>query len=403
MKRISIILAIASLLVICMTGCGKHKPDSDPNAWMEDLSLPVPINFGSSSLTKSEIISLDGVTFGVFAVEHGEASQIDWKGGPSLLLNNVTATKDPSTGMAVLDGGPYYYPMDNHRNFSFYGYYPTTYPDGTPVSVSRADESLVATMRIKDSQDILWSYSLAKTKKASNGTTYSGFNGRYIRKVVLEDNSKLPKLEFKHLTTNLVFNAKANKDLTPEEFATFAALDFKITGVTLNPITNTNDDGLTIEKKIPRYAKLYLAVENSTRDENGMPVGTSPSGYKPGDLVGIINEGDIGKLSVESPNVTFPEQNVNYQMAQFFMVPFHGVEDDKLNLTIAYSTTVGEKTKNNTFDVQIDISDKTFEAGKKYMYNIIFYPPELIEIGIDDSKLGWELGNGEQGEDIDQG
>jgi hypothetical protein len=37
------------------------------------------------------------------------------------------------------------------------------------------------------------------------------------------------------------------------------------------------------------------------------------------------------------------------------------------------------------------------------MYNIIFYPPELIEIGIDDSKLGWELGNGEQGEDIDQG
>lgn len=403
MKRISIILAIASLLVICMTGCGKHKPDSDPNAWMEDLSLPVPINFGSSSLTKSEINTMDGVTFGVFAVEHGEASQIDWKGGPSLLLNNVTATKDPSTGMAVLDGGPYYYPMDNHRNFSFYGYYPTTYPDGTPVSVSRADESLVATMRIKDNQDILWSYSLAKTTKASNGTTYSGFNGRYIRKVVLEDNSRLPKLEFKHLTTNLVFNAKANKDLTPEEFATFAALDFKITGVTLNPITNTNDDGLTIEKKIPRYAKLYLAVENSTRDENGMPVGTSPSGCKPGDLVGIINEGDIGKLSVESPNVTFPEKNVNYQMAQFFMVPFHGVEDDKLNLTIAYSTTVGEKTKNNTFDVQIDISDKTFEAGKKYMYNIIFYPPELIEIGIDDSKLGWELGNGEQGEDIDQG
>lgn len=403
MKRISIILAIASLLVICMTGCGKHRPDSDPNAWMEDLSLPVPINFGSSSLTKSEINSLDGVTFGVFAVEHGEASQIDWKGGPSLLLNNVTATKDPSTGMAVLDGGPYYYPMDNHRNFSFYGYYPTTYSDGTPVSVSRADESLVATMRIKDSQDILWSYSLAKTTKASNGTTYSGFNGRYIRKVVLEDNSKLPKLEFKHLTTNLVFNAKANKDLTPEEFDTFEALKFKITGVTLNPITNTNDDGLTIEKKIPRYAKLYLAVENSTRDENGMPVGTSPSGCKPGDLVGIINEGDMGKLSVESPNVTFPEKNVNYQMAQFFMVPFHGVEDDKLNLTIAYSTTVGEKTKNNTFDVQIDISDKTFEAGKKYMYNIIFYPPELIEIGIDDSKLGWELGNGEQGEDIDQG
>ncbi|MBO5805089.1 MAG: fimbrillin family protein [Bacteroidales bacterium] len=403
MKRISIILAIASLLVMCMTGCGKHKPDSDPNAWMEDLSLPVPINFGSSSLTKSEINTMDGVTFGVFAVEHGDASQIDWKGGPSLLLNNVTATKDPSTGMAVLDGGPYYYPMDNHRNFSFYGYYPTTYTDETPVSVSRADESLVATMRIKDNQDILWSYSLAKTTKASNGTTYSGFNGRYIRKVVLEDNSKLPKLEFKHLTTNLVFNAKANKDLTPEEFATFAALKFKITGVTLNPITNTNDDGLTIEKKIPRYAKLYLAVENSTRDENGMPVGTSPSGYKPGDLVGIINEGDIGKLSVESPNVTFPEKNVNYQMAQFFMVPFHGVEDDKLNLTIAYSTTVGEKTKNNTFDVQIDISDKTFEAGKKYMYNIIFYPPELIEIGIDDSKLGWELGNGEQGEDIDQG
>ena len=47
MKRFSLIFLGA--LAILMAGCSKNNPQQpDPDAWVHDLSLPVPIQFGSS-------------------------------------------------------------------------------------------------------------------------------------------------------------------------------------------------------------------------------------------------------------------------------------------------------------------------------------------------------------------
>ena len=51
MKRFSIILLGA--LAMLMAGCSKNEPVSPPDeyAWVNDINLPVPIQFGSSDLS----------------------------------------------------------------------------------------------------------------------------------------------------------------------------------------------------------------------------------------------------------------------------------------------------------------------------------------------------------------
>lgn len=400
MKRISFILISALALVTVVAGCGRHTSDTDPEAWKYDLDLPVPISFGEplAQTRGGELETLDGLELGIFALEHGDAAQINWSSGPNILLNNIIGKIDRSQGYVELNDGPYYYPLDNHRNFSFYGYYPTKYVTGEKVSVTREDDALLATMKIKDHHDILWAGSMATTSVSTvDGQTYSGFNGRYIRKIVLQDDSKMPSLAFEHKTTNIVFNARPKNVDDLEEFEN---LDFKIKGITINSVTNLTSGK---ETKIPRRAKLYIAVENSALSY-GKITGTTPKGHKPGDLVPDENEAYWGNVpyTLDAP-IGFTEENKtqNQKIGQFFLVPFSGVQGDKLNLTIDYTVTVNEKTKDKTFDAQIDISGKSFDAGSKYIYNILFYPPTEIQIGFDESNLGWEIQNGETGEDVD--
>lgn len=402
MKRISYILTILTLLVITVTGCGKHVPDSD--AWIKDIDLPVPILFAGGAATKAELESLDDLELGIFGLEHGAPDQINWKNGPNILLNNVKGEK-VGDGIQLV-GGPYYYPMDNHRNFSFYGYYPTKYANGNDISVIRdKDESLVLDMHIKDNVDILWAHSLAEEAQGSDYAFYEGFNGRYMRKVVAKDPKYLPSLEFKHLTTNIVINAKAQANLSDDDFGKFSDMGFQITGVRINPITYKDVSGVVQEVKIPRYAKLYLAVEDSEKDGDGIK-GTSPAGHKPGELVPIVNEGDGGYIDykLETP-VSFSAKDEPYMIGQFFLVPFDVLSGYKMNLTISYSMTINEVQKSESLDIQIDLKDVLrFEAGKRYMYNIVFYPLEETKINITGDGLSdWTSGNGDEGQDIDFG
>lgn len=401
MRRISFILISALALVTMVAGCGRHASDTDPEAWKYDLDLPVPISFGQplAQTRGGELEKLDDLELGIFALEHGDAAQINWNSGPNILLDNIIGKIDRTQGYVELNNGPYYYPLDNHRNFSFYGYYPTKYVTGDKVSITREDDALIATMKIKDHHDILWAGSIASTQVSSvDGKSYSGYNGRYIRKIVLNDPTMMPVLAFEHKTTNIVFNARPKNEADVPDFE---KLDFKITAIAINSVSNVTSG---VETLIPRRAKLYIAVENSTLTQSGDIVGTTPKGHKAGDLVPEENPAYWGKVSytLDTPiSINDGNKTQNQQMGQFFLIPFEGVQGDRLNLTISYQVTVNEKTKDNTFDAQIDISGKSFNAGSKYVYNILFYPPTEIQVGFDESKLGWEVQNGNDGEDVD--
>lgn len=399
-------------LVVLTTGCRKQLPDSDPNAWKNDLSLPVPINFGSlSSATKAGVSSLSDLELGFFALEHGDASSIDWTNGnsPSVLLNNISGTVG-SKGDVTLDGGPYFYPIDNHRNYSFYGFYPHN------LAISRVDDAIYARVEVKNNVDALYARSLAVPTTV--GISYSGYNGRYIRKVCLTYPEMLPVLAFEHVTTNIIFNAKANisdipegtdnrKEKIDERIKEFTDKQFKITGITINPITKSNGS----EVKIPRYGDLCLAVKNSGLDVHNNFTSESSNGHTPGKLKGYLGPNDLGYITLskkEGEYISIKSAEEKYEMGSFFLVPMTKIENgDKMNITISFQITVVntenvEETRKGSIDVAIDISGKSFEAGKQYVYNILMYPPEEITLKVKDPVWNAD-GNPSEEEDIDIG
>ena len=161
MKRFSIILLGA--LAITMAGCSKDiKPSSpDPDAWMHDLSLPVPIQFGATSVqTKAGDIStaadMVGKKFGFYAVSD---KVVDLTADNNLSMpQNLMATCEmvPNTDNKVvrfnLEGGPYYYPTTNTDNYTFYGYHAHVSGQG----IERASKDSLFLVVEVGSTDIMW-------------------------------------------------------------------------------------------------------------------------------------------------------------------------------------------------------------------------------------------------------
>ena len=199
MKRFSLIFLGA--LAILMAGCSKNNPQQpDPDAWVHDLSLPVPIQFGSPlPVTKAvgfvDASDLEGIDIGVYGLD--KSADAVWNlqdltSGDVILANKKgTITQ----GSIDLEGGPYYYPRVSEKNYTFYGYYPKTSPTTSDGGGLYVNVPLVNT-------DVLWSRAEAKG---------DGYNAMYLRKIrsgLIDD--EVPTFNFEHSTTGLKFIAKAN-------------------------------------------------------------------------------------------------------------------------------------------------------------------------------------------------
>ena len=159
MKRFSLIFLGA--LAILMAGCSKNNPQQpDPDAWVHDLSLPVPIQFGSPlPVTKAvgfvDASDLEGIDIGVYGLD--KSADAVWNlqdltSGDVILANKKgTITQ----GSIDLEGGPYYYPRVSEKNYTFYGYYPKTSPTTSDGGGLYVNVPLVNT-------DVLWSRAEAK-------------------------------------------------------------------------------------------------------------------------------------------------------------------------------------------------------------------------------------------------
>lgn len=358
MNRFNYILIVLISLVLILTGCDKSKPYIEPGEeWKYDLSLPVPIQFGNLTMTKGDpIADLNGLELGIFSLEHGASNDIVWRSGSdNTLLYNITGVADED-GIITLPQR-YFYPMSNNRNFSFYG----CYPKRTPRSENGA---LVVEMPIWSNVDILWAEAHAEPIQDLENAdiSYPGYNGRYIRK-----GGEHPTLTFKHVTTSLIFNAVAAEGVNfDEKFP-----DFTITGISIDSLTRDVNG----EKKgefIPRYADLYLAVENGEVSDNG---------HKAGDLVPVPNSTPYVKIS--GLNVHPTTQDKVDLMGQFFLVPIDGNDYGKDCINVTITTNYGN------LKTQIPISANYFpdkcdlKAGHYYAFNVVFYTPEEIVIKAD--------------------
>lgn len=361
-------MMILGALAIMMAGCSKDNSVSspDPDAWMYDASLPVPIRFGVSGgpMTKAAINNVyDMVSaeqdFGFFAV-HDNMTAFNSQTGLDMPQNALADCKlvqgsNPATVQFTFDGGPYYYPTTSDNNYSFYGYYARVTENVSP----QADRIVIVT-DLGDT-DILWAKAVAEPITITkNGlpTTYNGFNARYIRKSAEEDRDadgvadgkiRHPFMNFEHLTACVAFNAKT-------EYSAFAEAN---PGKDQVKITN-----VTVLNTVAR-ARLVVAHKDPSLE------GTFE----------VIRKGDVsaevtGKVLTETAdslcNDLFiaPSQSITVKL-EYEVIAEAGATPKKMSSE--YELTPEVKTGDKA-------GQTGFFAGYKYNYNFIVYTPERIHI-----------------------
>lgn len=350
-----------------MAGCSKesHTVSSpDPDAWMYDETLPVPIRFGVSNLpvTKAAIdtpADMVGKEFGFFATN---SNIEDWKQDSGLEMpQNASATcqlLDNGNVQFNFAGGPYYYPQTSHDNYTFYGYHALR--DENFIRDSK--DSLFVVVEVGKT-DILWAKAKAESFTDDDGQTYEGYNARYIRK-----SGNQPFMEFKHSTACVTFNARTEKSAYAE--ANEGKDQVKITGVTVNSTVT--------------QAVLRIALKDGiTQDKLGKPI--TQEGWE-GSLR-PTNKKDLSATSVVSEVLTETSSPI---CEDFFLYP--SGEGESITITLDYEVISGESGDtaihqySSTYELLPEVKQgemsgkKGFFAGYKYNYNFIVYTPERIGI-----------------------
>ena len=159
LKLIGFSIILFGALAILMASCSKNvEPSlSDPDAWKTDITLPVPVNFGSAAVsTKAGFIDnlKDKMAFGVFGVSTDATNLTD---EDCHLLYNMRA--DYLYGNFKLYGDPVYYPVTNDKSFNFYAYYQAVHETEVEEGDGETEDKVVIInpSADKDGSDVLGS------------------------------------------------------------------------------------------------------------------------------------------------------------------------------------------------------------------------------------------------------
>lgn len=369
MKKAYLIIAVTSILI----GCSKNGPDTprDPNAWMYDESLPVPVMMNSvtEAATKASVESLDGITIGVMGLD-GREGLPDWKwsGGieypqhQGILLNNQEASI--VSGAIQFADGPKYYPIAGSNAYNFYAYHPKQ-------TISYIDNVVSTTYNYIGDTDILW----------ADATRDPGYNSAYIRGqlelkkegVISEEEYKAanPNFEFKHKLTYLKFKLQATEE---------NALSLKQAGVTITgmKITNTYNS-----------VKLIIADRNTPKN-NGTVVPNSNTYAS----ISLKKDGNATFALDINSGTTDNKGNKVLEFGDGLML-LPEPEDNQFTgeLTISRGDGVTETIPLTFKDPKFESDGRNFVAGHKYTFSIVL--KQLATLQAYASLVGWETDDDE--------
>lgn len=365
---------VLGALLLTAAGCSKStvgvtdNPQPAKDAWVNDLTLPVPIEFSSSSVkTKAtpsgsiEGTVMDNLDIGIFAlaVEDGSPGTTGYYSGPNkeiwntgtsgtVLLNNEHATTN-TAGSIIMDEVKYY-PVDSDRSYSFFSYYPYSETVDMHSDYARVLFDIGYT-------DIIYGYSHAK--RFSGQENNIGFNAKYIRYLKSTSNYyelHKPNLSFNHMLTRLKINARI-KDLT--EGTSNVRVQFV-------RIKNTHND-----------AYLYIA---DSRAEGNL------SGQLVGNRIGVINlKKDIGTDGTENMTTDFSDVALNGD--ETYLSEFLVLEAAEYTLEITFGIWNGEDFSNQTTKEYTIKKSDLFKAGTRY--DVVFELDEALGIEVTYTLKDW--------------
>lgn len=365
-------IIFAFTILVLAASCAKKGldpcsvDDFSDAPWAIDESKAVPILLSSgdcfSVKTKAPVNTLDGVQFGVLALDASKSA----KWAPeheSVALYNKVATKG-SDGYAqfIKADGPitYYYPLVTleENNYSFYGYRTSNeliQNNSSAFDGYFADATFKVDVAI-DSVDVLWASSSAPVlSKAGESASYNGFNTKYVRQSrIWYPGSWLtdytPKFQFAHLTAALHFLIVADDD--------YAAATFIENGEKLVTVNNLRVDG------IYRQATLDVLA---------------------GALTPVGSKGE----TVIAADPTVPTAAGHECGTGLFILPMTSAElaaePLKINFDLAFPNPGNDTPKTYTPENYLTLTPPAggFVAGKSYTYRIIVKSLEKVRIQLE--------------------
>lgn len=373
-----------------MAGCSKHaQPEPEFEPWVNDLSLPVPIQFGTPDVAQTKALPVDkasdlaGRWLGVFAINNYLGA--DWKDSGNILLNNASATYTGEEnagslqfiGSSTSDLISKYYPVKSDINYTFYGYYVqsgATLADSTTPTIS--DDAYYVAVDF-GSLDYLWAKSVAEPYVASESVTYNGYNAKYIREITKANQTgKMPKFAFKHITSLVSFIAKGDKTDSSVDS------DFKDIQVCSVVVNNAVKQAkLCIAKKSEisstdnlQFEGKFFDINEATKGQIGMRA--------------IVPDGSSSTWLPDGTPKPIPTVAGVTLGQGLFLCPGY-----------AYSISVyykSDASKQKAVELKIDTPQ--LEAGKKYVYTLVFHKSTKVDITV--TLEEWQSGRDEEIKDL---
>ena len=351
-----------------MASCSKHaQPEPEFEPWVNDLSLPVPIQFGTTGFegTKAAPVDavddLEGREIGVFGINR--ATDSDWSNTDNQLLVNEKATYNKSTHLLDFET-PQFYPPKSDLNYTFYGYYvrslnTTTTPGANLPQPTVADDAFYFPVTFGNT-DYLWAKSVATTAYGADG-----FNAKYIRLISKKNSYQtyMPKFNFRHVTAGVQIWAKGDDD-----------------GITTNGAAGESDtDDMYSDIQVCSVVVVnaissadFCIAHKTDADNEGQFF--SVSNIKDIKMTALTSAGGEVDDLTQGVNSCKPTVAGTRLGNDLFLYPGENYQID-----IYYTTAASQTPAKYTINTSVVGG---LAAGTQYKYTLIFHKTRAIEISV---------------------
>ena len=358
-------MAVAALLASCAKNEAATQPEVDPVPETKAQAISFTTNLKNSASTKAALDKWDATELYIFGFnDKNDTYKNDFIFDVKATTQTAAALTDPDlkdTFTVIKDtqtGEPYYYGQADEDKYSFYGYH-LGYAHEKDPAIDTENNKVTLAVDIKGDNDLL----LATTDKEEDAFLADGsmVNPKYLYTAYSSRQGVIPNLVFKHQLARFVFKVKVggNVDLTANPMQVD---NIELTSKGAGSLVIAGDEpGLTLGDE----DKVWLSQIDQTADPKTPFTTLSKDAYN------MVSESGI----MVSPDDTCT-MKITY--TETFDWDGDGTANDKKT----DSWTQLLKPENVVDAEGKSVNAEAFEAGKKYIVNVVIYGLEEVKVSV---------------------